>query len=152
MAAVVAAIGAAFLAGAVALYREFHQQQRDFLVAARVMHATFGVASLAIRTSLDSNGWQPVNRMPGKTSFSTAWDSYKGGLAGHLTWSEWQEIETAVTLYLALMNTSQDHPPQDAEDALREIEKSLDAGRDALHPSCIKRLSIWKQARRRIDV
>jgi hypothetical protein len=150
MAAVVAAIGAAFLAGVVALYREFRQQQREFLVAARVVHATFNVASAAISTSLKSNGWAPFNNMPGEASFSAAWDAYKGDLASHLNWSEWLDVEGAVTIYLALVNTKQDRPPQDAKDALSKVVDKLEMGQKSLQPYCLKRLSVWQSIRRRV--
>jgi len=86
VAAVIAAIGAAFLAGAIALFREHRQQQRRLLVAARVRNATFEVASLSIESSVSTNGWELFNAVPGESSFSAAWEAYKADLAGHLTW------------------------------------------------------------------
>ncbi|MFL5833082.1 MAG: hypothetical protein ACJ76B_03765 [Solirubrobacterales bacterium] len=150
MAAVVAAIGAAFLAGAVALFREHRLQQRNLLVAARVLFATFGVAANGIRTSLKTNEWPPLNRLPGETSFSGAWETYRADLGGHLTWDEWNDVEGGVHRYLALMNMSQEKDPQNAEATISSIADALDVGRQALYPYCTARLSVWKLTKRRL--
>lgn len=150
MAAVVAAIGAAFLAGGVALFREHRLQQRNLLVAARVLFATFGVAANGARTSLKTDGWAPLNRLPGEASFSGAWESFRTDLAGHLTWAEWVDVESAVHRYLALLNMSQDNPPQSSEATISNIVKALEDGRKALYSYCTSRLSVWKLAKRRL--
>jgi hypothetical protein len=150
MAAVIAAIGAAFLAGAVALFREHRLQQRQLLVAARVMHATFKVASQSIKTTLETNGWALFNAVPGETSFPTAWETYKGGLAGHLTWDEWVRVERAVTAYLALRTMSQKKSPGEVEDVLAKVRIRLDGGKEVLHAYCTTRLSVWRLVRRRV--
>lgn len=136
MAAVVAAIGAAFLAGAIALFRERRQEQRRFVVAARVTHATFRVASQAIKTALDMNRWPIFNAMPGEDSFANAWESYKGDLAGHLSWEEWRKVEDAVSRYLALLSMSQDNPPQEAGKVLSNVRDALVEGRKILQRHC----------------
>jgi hypothetical protein len=150
MAAVIAAIAAAFLAGAVALFREHRLQQRNLLVAARVLYAAFGVAANGAGTSLKTNGWAPLNRLPGEASFSGAWEDFRTDLAGHLTWDEWNDVEAAVPRYLALMNMSQDSDPQSSEATISSIAEALDVGRQALYPYCTARLSIWKLAKRRL--
>lgn len=150
MAAVVAAIGAAFLAGAIALFREHRQQQRQLLVAARVMHSTFGVAYLSIRTALELDEWAVFNSVPGGVSFSTAWDAYKGDLAGHLTWEEWRKVEGVASAHMALRAMSQESLPTEAEGPLGEVRDGLLAGRSVLQPYCVARLSIWMLSRRRL--
>ena len=151
MAAVVAAIGAAFLAGGVALFREHRLQQRNLLVAARVLFATFGVAANGARTSLRTDGWAPLNRLPGEASFTGAWEGVRADLAGHLTWDEWVEVESGVHRYMALMNMSQDNTPKSAETNISNIVDALEVGRSALCPYCTARLSIWRLAKRRLS-
>lgn len=150
MTAVIAAILAAFLAGAVALFREHRLQQRRLLVAARVTFANFSVARNGLKTSLSTDGWAPFNLLPGRDAFSEAWNEYKGDLAGHLTWGEWLFVEDAVTRYLALGALSQEGEPSQAGDVLERIVKALDGGRDALQPYCERRLSLWALVRRRL--
>lgn len=151
MAAVIAAIGAAFLAGAIALFREHRLQQRHLLIAARVMHATFGVAAQSIKTSIDGNEWALFNAVPGETSFSAAWETYKGDLAGHLTWKEWRKVESVVSAYLALMAMTQESPPQEEpKDVLSTVRAGLVVGQGVLRPYCTARLSTWRLLRRRL--
>lgn len=150
MAAVLAAILAGFLAGAVALFREHRQQQRRLLVAARVMHDTYGAAGEAIRVALDTDGWALFNAVPSEISFSNAWETYKADLAGHLTWHEWQPVEKAANHYLALRTMRQDQSPKhkDSQSVLEATRTSLECGKDSLYPYCTKRLSIWLLIRR----
>lgn len=150
MAAVIAAIGAAFLAGAVALFREHRQQQRQLLVAARAMYATLGVATQAIDTALGSNGWALFNAVPGERSFPSDWETYKGDLAGHLTWDEWVAVERAVTGFEVLRTMKQDQAPNEAEDVLVRVRGWLVDGRDSLLPYCTARLSAWMLFQRRL--
>lgn len=131
MAAVIAAILAAFLAGAVALFREHRLQQRRLLVAARVAYDELGVARKGITISLVSNRWAALNALPGNASFSTTWETYKGDLAGHLSWSEWQQVEQAISEYLTVKMVSQDDPPEDYAGYSRQLEKLL--GRGEVH-------------------
>jgi hypothetical protein len=148
MAAVIAAILAAFLAGAVALFREHRLQQRRLLVAARVTYDTFGVAANGIRSSLNTNKWALFNALPGETSFSTTWETYKGDLAGHLTWEEWGPIEKAVSHYLAIRTMSQDNSPEHARSVLDRTQAALEEGREFLYPYCERRLSVWRLIQR----
>jgi hypothetical protein len=148
MTAVIAAILAAFLAGGVALFREHRLQQRRLLVAARVTYATFRVATNGIKTSLNSDSWAPFNLLPGKTSLSETWDSYKGDLAGHLTWPEWRWIEESVNHYLALTAMSQSESPKESHSVLDSTRAMLEKARQELRPYCVYRLSAWKLVRR----
>lgn len=151
MAAVIAAIAAAFLAGAVALFREHRLQQRQLLVAARVTDASFRRAANGMRDSLSSNGWAPFNRLPGETSFSDAWDLHGGDLAGHLTWNEWLSVETAVSHYLAIRTMSQDDVPHVSRSVMDQAIERLGEGSEALRPYCIRRLSAWRPLRGRLS-
>jgi hypothetical protein len=150
MAAVVAAILAAFLAGTVALFREHRLQQRRLLVAARVSYATFGAAAKAIKTSLEVNRWALLNAVPGDVSFSNAWETCKGDLAGHLTWREWRQVEEAVSYYLVIKTMKQDDPPQSCRPVLEATRDRLEKGRKALYPYGVQRLSVWQLLRRRL--
>ena len=150
MTAVIAAILAAFLAGAIALFREHRLQQRRLLVAARVTFATFGVAANGIRTSLLADGWAPFNALPGGDSFSVTWDTNKGDLAGHLTWEEWRRVETAVNRYSALTTMSQSESPDNVRGVMVPVQNALAEGSDALRPYCTHRFSVWKLLRRRL--
>lgn len=141
MAAVLAAIAAAFLAGAVALFREHRLQQRRLLVAARVMHNLFGTTTRRLK----SDGPASSNAPSGDPSFASAWDSYREDLAGHLTWSEWQTIEEGVNSYLDVQG--QADIPQPMLDASRA---TLNAGIDALYPYCTQRLSVWRLLQRNL--
>jgi hypothetical protein len=151
MAAVVAAIGAAFLAGAIALFREHRQQQRHLLVAARVMHSSFGVAYQSIRTTLEADEWAVFNSVPGQASFSMAWETYKGDLGGHLAWSEWRKVEAVASGYMALTAISQEEQPRKSENVLGEVRDALLVGREVLLPYCATRLSIWMVLRRSLE-
>ena len=148
MTAVVAAIAAAFLAGAVALFREHRLQQRRLLVASRVTYATFDVAANGIRASLETNGWSPFDLLPRESSFSSTWESHRGDLAGHLTWDEWGHIEKAVNGYLAVRTMSQADSPKNAQPVLEATLDLLSRGNDALRPYCVQRLSLWKLIQR----
>jgi hypothetical protein len=150
VAAVIAAIAAAFLAGAVALFREHRAQQRRLLVAARATESSFRVASNSIKTSLGSGGWQPFNQLPGRSSFAESWDSYKADLAGHLTWGEWLQVETAVNTYLAVGVMAQDEAPRESEGVLTAAQEKLESGTRVLRPYCERRLSLWKLLKRRL--
>ena len=150
MAAVIAAILAAFLAGAVALFREHRLEQRHLLVASRVMYDTFGLGARGIASAIDSNKWALFNMLPGPASFSSAWETYKGDLAGHLTWDEWRLVEISVSQYLALSTVKQDDPPETWKPMLDMTGDALEEARKALHPYCTQRLSIWRLIRRRI--
>jgi hypothetical protein len=152
MAAVIAAILAAFLAGAIALFREHRLQQRRLLVASRVTYNTFEVAANGIRGSLRTNRWPLFNALPGDASFSNTWETYKGDLAGHLTWEEWGNIEKAVSRYVAVRTMSQDNSPADAQSVLDRTVTALDEAIDDLHSYCTQRLSVWKLIQRRLRV
>jgi len=150
MAAVLAAIVAGFLAGAVAIYREHRLEQRKLLVASRVMDATFNVARGGIETSLHGDDWEPLNAFPGRDSFLTAWESYKGDLAGHLSWREWKEVELAVSHYFTLVEMKQDDSPKTAEveEVLEKVKAALEKGRTALHPYCTRSDLRWRSEKR----
>ena len=148
MAAVIAAILAAFLAGAVALFREHRLQQRRFLVASRITYATFGLAARGITSALDNNTWAIFNMLPGQTSFSGAWETYKGDLAGHLIWDEWRLVEKSVSQYLAVSVVKKDDPPETWKPVLDMAAGALENARQALHPYCTQRLSVWRLIRR----
>jgi len=149
MAAVLAAILAGFLAGAVALLREHRLQQRRLIVAARVVSAGFDAAERGVKTALTVDRWAIFNALPGKVSFAETWDAYKGDLAGHLTWQEWQRVERAVTHYLALTTLDQTQPPTSAETAMNDAKNSLERGIESLDSYCVTRLSVWGLLRRR---
>lgn len=148
MAAVIAAILAAFLAGSVALFREHRLQQRRLFVAARVLEASFGVASQSIKSSVKGNHWAAFNSLPSIESFAEAWDASKADLAGHLAWEEWGQVEKAVNIYLAGRTMQQEGLPEASEEVLLGIRMILENGRTTLRPYCERRLSVWQLAAR----
>lgn len=152
MAAVIAAIGAAFLAGAIALYREHRQQQRKLLVAARVVEATFKSSLGGIGASKRSDRWAAINNLPGRESFSAAWETYKADLGGHLTWAEWVTVERAAFRYTSLLVMSKEKPPsnEDAAEVISKTEERLMEGREVLNPYCTKRLTMGKLLHRKL--
>jgi hypothetical protein len=150
MAAVIAAIGAAFLAGAIALFREHRLQQRQLLVAARVIDATFDMAQAGINTSLSRDDWYPFNEIPGRDSFFAAWEAHKADLAGHLTWSEWLDVARAVNFYFVLAAFDQRNSPMAEQEVMNRTTAELGNGTKILRPYCTTRLSAWKLFQRRI--
>lgn len=149
MAAVIAAIAAGFLAGAVALFREHRIQERQLLVAARVMDEVLATARRGINVSLATDGWAPMNFLPTHNSFLQAWETYREDLAGHLEYAEWQKLTSAIAGYEGMRATSQDEPPSSFKEPLEDIDRLMETARHELKPYRTKRFSLWRQVQRR---
>jgi hypothetical protein len=150
MFAVLAAIAAGFLAGGVALFREHRIQERDLLVAARVIDEMFMLAEVAAKVALASDGWQPVILMPTRDSFVENWETFRKDLAGHLLWVEWQDIAIAVSVYETVRSMEKASSPKGVEGLLTNHQRSLVAARSRLKRYRIKRFSLWRFAQRRL--
>jgi hypothetical protein len=150
MAAVIAAIAAAFLAGGVALFREHRLQQRRLLVAARITYDTLTLSRMAIETASETDRWEAIDALPGKEAFSEAWSSSKEALAGHLLWDEWRKVERAISSFLlVLVGAAANKTPKERKTELDTSVRLIANGRRALYPYCTERLSIWKLIRRK---
>jgi hypothetical protein len=136
--AVIAAIGAAVLAGGIAIYREWRRRLRGFQIAARVLYATFGVAVTGANRSREQDRWDGLRNLPGVVPFSAAWETYKGDLAGDLTWKEWVHIARAAERYLSVLVLSSAEPgdPPSSLKDFGELEELLLKGREVLAPYC----------------
>jgi hypothetical protein len=103
MAAVLAAILAAFLAGAIALYRERRLEARRLRVAARVVQATIAEAMTNwMMVSQGKLSWKQFGLNPAKGDIVESWDQHRDILAGHLCREEWTAIQDAISGYLML--------------------------------------------------
>jgi hypothetical protein len=147
MAAVLAAIGAALLAGWVALFREHRIQQRQLLVAARIMDEAFAKTQIAIDVSRESDDWKPINLIPTSEEFVDAWDAVRTDLAGHLKFQEWNAVAGAVASCEVIRGMAQESPPQDS-DALRALEPPLGMARDQLDRYRRERLTVGRLLQR----
>jgi len=92
MAAVVAAITAAFLAGAIALFRERLLETRKLRVAARILESTLALAYSGVHVAADSDSWDILDKTPGKDSLRQTWEKYGDILAGHLKRPDWELV------------------------------------------------------------
>jgi hypothetical protein len=151
VAAVIAAIGAAFLAGAVALFREHRLQQRRLLVAARAVYSVFNMARIGLETAVSHNEWAAANGVPGEESFARTWEESRGDLAAHLAWEEWVKVERAVQRYLVLRKTSQRRRPAKSAAPIGIVVESLLEGAWTLEPYAEERRSIWDLAKRKLS-
>jgi hypothetical protein len=149
--AVAAAIGAAFVAGVVAVFREHRIQERQLLVAARVVDETLARAEQSIGVAISKNGWGAYNSMPTHESFKQCWEGSRGDLAGHLTQSEWKVVTRGVTAYEASRSTNFDGDPNETEieGTLLAIKRGVREARDGLKPYVSDRLTLRRQWQRR---
>jgi hypothetical protein len=138
MAAVIAAILAAFLAGAIALYREWRQEKRRLQVAARIMEGTVALAARGTRVASGSKSWEVLDEAPGKDTFEQVWGAHRDVLAGHLQRAQWDAVQTGATNYLLYFYVTRTGPPSEppAKKALETLAIELDVARAALVPLC----------------
>jgi hypothetical protein len=148
MVAVAAAIGAAFLAGFVALFREHRVQERQLMVAARVVDEVLQTAKRGITVSLKSNTWRALNSMPTHESFVQTWEGLRGDLAGHLAYPEWQALAAAIAAYEALRSMQQETLPKECEDVLTEVTRLIALARVSLKPYRTDRFTLPRQVQR----
>jgi hypothetical protein len=149
MAAVIAAIIAGAFAGGVALLREHRIQERQLLVAARVVDEVLNIAESGIDVSLSSNGWEPFRSMPTPELFSRSWEESRGDLAGHVDHREWNLLSYGVSAYKATHSTDFVGSPRDAEDLLLEVRHALSEARKELKPYVSQRFTVPRQIQRR---
>jgi len=138
MAAVIAAILAAFLAGTIALYREWRLEARRLRVAARIMEATVALAARGIRVALEGESWDAVDEAPGKETFERVWEAHRDVLAGHLRRNDWNSVQAGADNYLLYFYVTRTGPPNQppAKKSLEGLSEDLDKARTALLPLC----------------
>lgn len=138
MAAVAAAVVAAFLAGGIALYRERRLERRRLRVAARSLHATFAMAGAGVHTASEIDGWNVIDLTPGRESFEQTWAKHQDVLAGHLSRQDWNSIQSGVLSYLIELSTQRpeksNQPP--ARDRLTALKATIDHACAVLRPLC----------------
>lgn len=102
MAAVIAAIVAAALAGAIALYRERRIELRALLVGARVVSSALLEASLSLDVTADRPGLtghhaiELVDSFQGEKALVESWEAHRAILAAHLPLEHWRRIVIAL--------------------------------------------------------
>jgi hypothetical protein len=136
MTAVLAAILAAFLAGAIALYRERRLESRQLKVAARVLESSVALAMAAALAASETPEWDVLDEAPGHDAFERVWEEHRDTLAGHLPREAWGSVQGAVRDYLLFFFVERDSPPNVSpmKDMLEEIAKKLEKARTVLHP------------------
>lgn len=114
MAAVLAAILAAFLAGAIALFREYRLEVRRLRIAARVMESTFIIALASVEVVSGAEDWATFDEAPGREAFERVWEAHRDVLAGHLNRRDWDTVQAAARNYLLTFYIDRDCAPNDA--------------------------------------
>ncbi|HKO39533.1 MAG TPA: hypothetical protein VJU14_14305 [Solirubrobacterales bacterium] len=136
MAAVVAAILAAFLAGAIALFRERRLEARRLRIAARVVKAT--VEDALVVSVLVSEGkfsWEKMCAVLSKEELSQLWDAHRDVLAGHLSREEWISTQGAISRWMRIFLAEPSTPDSPGWDKfwtrmktdLRDAQQTLDS-------------------------
>lgn len=136
MAAVIAAVVAAFLAGAIALYRKRRLEIRRLRVAARVLQAEGVLAMVATELAQRSDSWKVFDETSRIGAFENAWEEHRDILAGHLPETAWSTVLSGVRSYLLYFHVERGRPPNTspAKKNLEEIETSLQEAVTALVP------------------
>jgi hypothetical protein len=139
MAAVAAAILAAFLAGAIALFRERRLEARRLQVAARITQATLMEAlNNARNVSMGKVRWSNFVLKPSEQEIVGAWVGHRDILAGHLSRTQWTAVYIGFHSYLMLFHLGAEAGPQnsDWDPMWEEILERLIAASDALEIYC----------------
>ncbi|HEY8817147.1 MAG TPA: hypothetical protein VIP57_18860 [Candidatus Dormibacteraeota bacterium] len=138
MTAVVAAILAASLAGAIALYRERRIEARRLRVAARITEATIALAARGTRVTTEGESWDALDEAPGKQTFERVWEAHRDILAGHLQRNDWNSVQGGASNYLLYFFVTRTGPPNKlpAKKGLEGLVEDLDKARAALLPFC----------------
>jgi len=139
MAAVAAAIVAAFLAGAIALFRERRLEARRLRVAARITQATLMEALNNARNVSSGNvRWSNFMLKPSEQEIVKAWSDHREILAGHLSRSQWTSVYVGFHAYLLLFHLGKDAGSENRDwgPMWEEIQGCLITASDALETYC----------------
>jgi len=138
MTAVAAAIVAAFLAGAIALYRERRLEARRLKVAARLLSAAITLAAAATSVTAREDSWNVLDEIPGKDTFQETWGEHSAILAGHLSRADWQSVEKATRNYLMRFSIVREGAPNEppAQERLEGLAEQLKSALRVLQPFC----------------
>jgi len=140
MASVVTAVVAAFLAGAIALFRERRRELRSLLVAARVVRQLMLSTSVNFQDAANSEyaAREALMNVPGRKVFNTVWEAHRDTLAGNLTDLQWPNLQIAVNSYFLAIGLLEGAPDRLTSSELFAAAGHLSTAALTLEPFCRK--------------